>query len=149
MSISKTNIFAALQAVLLSIFFYRLPTKMNTDSTSTRATWADHPCILVTTPQYATRKVLSGPSHALTQLTKLADRYLHHWRNPYGPHSQCHTARLQFNLPTSIPHHRSRQTRIHWVCVNMVPLRQKPPRRRGTRTISRGRRSVKPKRYME
>jgi hypothetical protein len=57
MPISKTCFFSTLQAVLLALFFHRSSTTMDSDPSSVDD-WADHPCALITTPQYATKKVI-------------------------------------------------------------------------------------------
>jgi hypothetical protein len=56
---SKAYIFIALQAVLLALIFYHTSSNMDTTSPPRIRSWADQPCALITTPQYATKKVCS------------------------------------------------------------------------------------------
>ncbi|KAF2258904.1 hypothetical protein CC78DRAFT_586536 [Lojkania enalia] len=52
----KTTLFVAIQALLAAIFLSRAPFMMATTPASSSKPWADGPCPLVTTPQYATKK---------------------------------------------------------------------------------------------
>lgn len=49
----KTALFFAVQALILAVLLNRTPTMAPTSGKP----WADGPCPLVTTPQYATKKV--------------------------------------------------------------------------------------------
>lgn len=53
----KTYILGILQAALVTLFLY-IPSRNRTMSTAPINDWADHPCALVTTPQFATKKVI-------------------------------------------------------------------------------------------
>jgi hypothetical protein len=54
MPASKTNTFVALLTILLTLLFNRLTTNMTTPEAKSLAT---HPCALISTPQYVTKKV--------------------------------------------------------------------------------------------
>ncbi|UPX17434.1 uncharacterized protein EKO05_0007788 [Ascochyta rabiei] len=66
---SRTNQFALIlivQATILAVFLQRAPFMMSTIEPTTKKPWADTPCALVTTPQYATNKTdifTTGATH--------------------------------------------------------------------------------------
>lgn len=51
----KSTLFCALQAIVLAFLLFRAPSTMTTGVAN--KPWADGPCPLITTPQYATKKV--------------------------------------------------------------------------------------------
>lgn len=66
---SRTNQSAVLlivQAVFLAVYLQRSPFMMTTKAPASRSSWADQPCKLVKTPQYATNKTdifTTGATH--------------------------------------------------------------------------------------
>jgi hypothetical protein len=73
---SITNKFALiliLQIAFLAIFLQRAPFMMTTTSPSSKQPWADTPCSLITTPQYATKKVPNSLYILKTILTLQTD----------------------------------------------------------------------------
>ncbi|KAF9692736.1 hypothetical protein EKO04_009100 [Ascochyta lentis] len=66
---SRTNQFALIliiQATILAIFLQRAPFMMSATTPTSKKPWADTPCALITTPQYATNKTdifTTGATH--------------------------------------------------------------------------------------